>query len=327
MELRQLKRFLAVYDQGSLVLAAKSLGLTQQALSASLANLEEELGLRLFDRSPGGVTRATDYGETLVRHARAQVAADGRALEELRSVREAHSGSVTVGVGEAFAGEIIVAAVTALQARRPEVRVNLIEGYSEQLQHRLYDGEFDFIAAGVSAFELEGDFVREQIYTSDDVIVCRADHPLASRQRLKLADLQGYPWLVPYSRASDLNAIVEAFVAENLEPPTRIIGSDAYRIGMRLLSRTDVLMMVSPALVEPELSDHGPRLSQLKIDRPTVRRHASLIYPRHRPLTPPAQMLLDEVRTQAAAAGPKVRRRGKKAAPAGSKGIKSVGRP
>ena len=75
MELRQLKRFLAVYDQGSLVLAAKSLGLTQQALSASLANLEEELGVRLFSRSPGGVTRPTDYGETLVRHARAQLAA------------------------------------------------------------------------------------------------------------------------------------------------------------------------------------------------------------------------------------------------------------
>jgi DNA-binding transcriptional LysR family regulator len=302
VELRQLKRFLAVYDEGSLVLAAKSLGLTQQALSASLANLEEELGLRLFDRSPGGVTRATDYGETLVRHARSQVAADQRALEELRSVREGHTGTVTVGIGEAFAGEIIVAAVTAMQARRPAARINLIEGYSEQLRHRLYNGEFDFIAAGVSAFELDTDYVREQIYSSDDVIVCRQDHPLVSRRRLKLADLQGYPWLVPYSRAGDLHAIVEAFVAENLEPPTQLIGSDAYRIGMRLLRRSDLLMMVAPALVAPELALDGPPLARLKIDRPTIRRHASLIYPRHRPLTPPAQQLLDEVRAQAALA-------------------------
>ncbi len=303
MELRQLKRFLAVYDNGSLALAARKLGLTQQALSASLANLEDELGLRLFDRSPGGVTRPTDCGKALVHHARAQVAADGRALEDLRSISEGRAGTVTLGVGEAFAGEIIVAAVTAMQAELPQVRINLIEGYSEELRHRLYDGEFDFIAAGVSAFELDDEYVREQIYSSNDVIVCRTGHPLARRRRLELADLQGYPWLVPYSRPSDLNAIVEAFVAENLEPPTRIVGSDAYRIGMRLLRQTDVLMMVSPSLVAPELAQRPSPLASLKIERPTIRRHASLIYPRHRPMSPPARLLLEEIRTQAHSAG------------------------
>ena len=302
MELRQLKRFLAVYEHGSLALAAKSLGLTQQALSASLANLEEELGLRLFDRSPGGVTRPTEFGAHLVRHARAQIAADERALDELHSLGEGRSGTVTIGVGEAFASEMIVTAVTTLMDRRPAVRINLIEGYSEQLRHRLYDGEFDFIAAGVSAFELDDEYVREQIYSSDDIIIGRAGHPLASRRRLKLSDLAGYSWLVPYSRPSDLNAIVDCFVAENIEPPPRVIGSDAYRIGMRLLTGSDLLMMVAPALVAPELALKPSPLARLKIDRPTIRRHASLIYPRHRPLTPVAQLLLDEVRSQASGA-------------------------
>jgi LysR family transcriptional regulator of gallate degradation len=310
LELRQLKRFLAVYEHGSLVLAAKSLGLTQQALSASLANLEDSLGLRLFDRSPGGITRPTEYGETLVPHARAQVAADRRALEELRSLAEGRSGTVTVGVGEAFAGDIIVDAVSALQERRPEVRINLIEGYSDQLRHRLYDGEFDFIAAGVSGFELDDDYVREQIYSSDDIIVCRADHPLTSKRRLVLKDLQSYPWLVPYSRPADLTAIVDCFVAENLEPPTRIIGSDAYRIGMRLLREADLLMMVAPALVGPELTMKPAPLASLPIDRPTIRRHASLIYPRHRPMGPPAALLLEEVRVQAERAEGKRRKAG-----------------
>ncbi|MDJ0926695.1 MAG: LysR family transcriptional regulator [Gammaproteobacteria bacterium] len=299
MELRQLKRFLAVYDHGSLADAARHLGLTQQALSASLANLEEEIGLRLFDRSPGGVTRATEFGHSLVPHARSQLAADQRAVEELRSLGEGKSGTVTVGVGEAFAGDVIVTAVLALQDRRPSVRINLIEGYSEQLRHRLYDGEFDFIAAGVSAFELERDYEREQIYSSDDVLVCRSDHPLANKRQLKLADLEGYPWLVPYSRPSDLNTIVDSFVAENLEPPSRIIGSDAYRIGMRLLRSSDLVMMVAPALVAPELEMQPAPLARLRIDLPTIRRQASLIYPRHRPLTPPARLLLDEVRKHA----------------------------
>ena len=301
MEQRQLERFLAVYDNGSLAQAAKTLGLTQQALSASLANLEDETGTRLFDRAPGGVTRPTAAGNALVTHARAQLAADQRALQAIRDIDAGRSGTVTVGVGEAFAGEIIVDAVLALQSRHPEVRVNLIEGYSEDLRFRLYDGEFDFVAAGVSAFELDPEFSREQIYTKDDIIVCRQDHPLASRRKLKLADLCGYGWLVPYSRPSDLNTIVDTFVAQNLEPPTTLIGSDAYRIGMQLLSRSDLLVMVSPALIAPELNAQAPTLCTLNINKPTIRRHASLIFPRERPLTAQAEMLLEEVRLQAKA--------------------------
>jgi DNA-binding transcriptional LysR family regulator len=299
LELRQLERFLAVYDNGSLAQASKTLGLTQQALSASLANLEEELGTRLFDRAPGGVTRPTAAGSALVTHARAQLAADQRALQTIRDIGAGRSGTVTVGVGEAFAGQIIVDAVLALQSRYPEVQVNLIEGYSENLRFRLYDGEFDFIAAGISAFELDPEFSREQIYTTDDIIVCRKKHPLASRRKLKLADLCGYGWLVPYSRPSDLNTIVDTFVAQNLEPPTMLLGSDAYRIGMQMLSRSDLLVMVSPALITPELDASAPMLCKLNINKPTIRRHASLIYPRERPMTAQAGLLLEEVRRQA----------------------------
>ncbi len=298
MELKQLERFLAVYDRGSLALAAKSLGLTQQAISSTLANLEEEVGTRLFERAPGGITRATAAGEKLVSHARAQLAADRRALDDLRDLSEGRVGTITVGIGEAFTGDVIIAAVKIVQERNPGVRINLIEGYSEQLRYRLYDGEFDFIAAGVSTFELREGYVREQIYTTDDIIVCRRDHPLAKRRKLKLADLSAYPWLVPYSRPSDLHTIVDTFTAQNLEPPAQIIGSDAYRIGMRLLAESDLLVMVSPALIAPELAGPDPELVQLKIDKPTIRRHASLIYAKERPLSTAARLLLDEVKLQ-----------------------------
>lgn len=303
MELRQLERFLAVVEHGSLAAAARKLGLTQQALSASLANLEESLGVRLFDRTPGGVTRPTECGSALVRHARAQLAGAERARDELRSLAAGRAGTVTIGVGESFAGDIIASAITAFRAERPEIRVNLIEGYSENLRHRLYDGEFDFIAAGVSAYELMSGFQRETIYSADDVIVARPEHPLTTRRNLGLADLQGYAWLVPYSRPSDLNVIIEAFVAEDLEPPRHIVGSDAYRVGMHLLLASDLLLMVSPALIGPELRRTPPALRVLDIDRPTVRRNASLIYPSERPMSLPARLLLDTIRAGATERG------------------------
>ena len=127
----------------------------------------------------------------------------------------------------------------------------------------------------------------------------RAGHPLAGRKKLKLEDLCGYGWLVPYSRPSDLGTIVDAFAAQNLEPPRKLIGSDAYRIGMELLSGSDLLIMVSPALIAPELAGDTPKLCRLNISKPTIRRHASLIYPRKRPMTAQATLLLDAVRRQA----------------------------
>jgi DNA-binding transcriptional LysR family regulator len=306
MEHRQLERFLAIIEHGSLAAAARHLDLTQQALSMSIANLEADLGVRLFDRGPGGTTKPTRYGTALVRHARSQVAGAQRAREELQGLAQGKSGVVTIGIGESFAGDIIAEAITRVRRELPEVRINLIEGYSELLRTRLYDGEFDFIAAGVSAYELDRGFTREQIYAADDIVVARAAHPLAKRRKLKLADLQGHAWLVPYSRPADLNVIVESFVAEGLEPPTRVVGSDAYRIGMQLLLANDLLLMVSPALIGPELTRRPQSLVRLNVDQPTVRRNASLIYNRDRPMTPPAERLLQEVRTLAKGFAPGV---------------------
>ncbi|MCC7198830.1 MAG: LysR family transcriptional regulator [Gammaproteobacteria bacterium] len=296
MEHRQLERFLAVIDHGSLVAAARHLHLTQQALSASLANLEQDLGVRLFDRSPGGITQPTAHGQALVRHARSQLAGAERARQELLNLSDGQTGTVTVGLGESFAGDIIAAALMRFRELRPGIRVNLIEGYSEKLRHRLYEGEFDFIAAGVSAYELAEGFTREVIYSTNDVIAVRPEHPLARRRSLTLKDLQGFTWLVPYSRPTDLEVIVEAFVAENLEPPRRIIGSDAYRIGLQLQLASDLLIMVSPAVIAPELARRPATLKVLPIAKPTEQRNASLIFPSDRPLTPPAALLLEEVR-------------------------------
>ena len=267
MEHRQLERFLAVIEHGSLAAAARHLHLTQQALSASLANLEQDLGVRLFDRSPAA-------SPSLPRTARpssatpgpSSPAPSGRARSCWRSA-DGRTGVVTVGLGESFAGDIIAEAMLRFRKARPGVRVNLIEGYSEKLRHRLYDGEFDFIAAGVSAYELAEGFTREVIYSTNDVIAVRPEHPLAQRRGLTLEDLEGHAWLVPYSRPADLEVIVEAFVAENLEPPRAIVGSDAYRIGMQLLLASDLLhhglarahrARADPAAGGPQGARHRP---------------------------------------------------------------------
>ena len=300
MDYRELERFLAVIDIGSLAAAARKLGVAQQTLSSSLARLEAELAVRLFDRKPGGITATTRYGDALVRHARAQLAGAERAKQEMLSIKEGSVGTVTIGLGESFDGDIILDALLRFRATSPGIRVNLVEGYSDKLQHRLYDGEFDFIAAGVSEFELAEGYTRETIYALNDVVAVRPEHPLAGRAALSPKDLQEFTWLGPYSRPSDLQHILKTFVASGLEPPRNFVGSDAYRVGLQLLLSSDFLIMVSPALIAFELSREQPVLSILDIAEPTVCRNASLIYSAERPLAPAAAILLDEVRAAAA---------------------------
>ncbi|MFK7956846.1 MAG: LysR family transcriptional regulator [Lysobacterales bacterium] len=294
MELKQLQRLVAVVDEGSLAAAARTLGLTQQALSASVAKLEQDLSVTLLDRAPGGITRMTPFGAALLPFARSQLAADRRARAALEAIADADVGTVTVGIGETFAGDIIAEAFIALHESRPGLRVNLIEGYSEILLKRFYQGEFDFVAVGVEDYSLKPGYRAETIYTTQDVIACRPGHPLTHKSALTLKDLEGYGWLVPYSRPSDTDVIIDTFVAENLTPPTQFIGSDAYRVGMKILASSDLLLMTSPALVANRFVNDAYRV--LPINRPTIRRKASLVLDNNRPLTPAAKTMLENVR-------------------------------
>jgi DNA-binding transcriptional LysR family regulator len=296
MEIKQLARFLAVIEHGSISGAGREMGLTQQALSSSISSLEKEIGLKLFDRAPGGITKPTPYGRALVRHARAQLAAIERAKLELKAIHDASSGTITIGVGETFSSEVVAAAITRLHSMRPEIRINVIEGYSEQLLERLREGEFDFVAGSSGGLQLPDDLDQELLYSSDDVIVVRAEHPLANKPNLTLQELQDYTWMVPYSRSSDLDVIVDAFVAEDLEPPKRIMGTDTYTIGSHLILSNDFIMMTTPAMVAYELSGEEHRLLTLDIAKPTVRRYAHLIFSADHHMGPAAAVLYQEIK-------------------------------
>ena len=98
MELRRVKHFLAVVDQGSFTAAAQKLGVSQQAVSKSINVLEDELGVRLFERDTRLVTLSR-FGELLLSHARnidAEAQQFKRHLEDAVGVR---SGRLVIGAG------------------------------------------------------------------------------------------------------------------------------------------------------------------------------------------------------------------------------------
>lgn len=293
IELKLLRRFLMVAQMGSLAAAAPRLGLTQQALGAGLAKLEEELGIVLLDRGPGGAATVTAYGSLLIRHAKHLLAAADRAREELLAYRDARGGSVSIGIGEAFPPEVIATTVRQCHRERPQIRLSIVEGYSELLLEKLESGELDFIA-GADARAIGDGLRRFPLFVARDVVIARAGHPLAGRRRTRLKDMQDFTWMVPRSRPLDARVISEAFRAEGLEAPAHFIWTDALNVGMSLLLSDDFLFMTSPAIVTGPLDERV--VVALNVRTPTVERRVGLIYRSDTALNPSAMRLMDEIR-------------------------------
>src|ERR1700756_2998365 len=95
LDSRLLRHFLAVVEHGNMTAAASSLGLTQPALSKSIHHLEQDLGLDLFLRHPGGVT-PTHAGEVLARHARLIESGLRGAAEEIDAIRRGTAATIQV---------------------------------------------------------------------------------------------------------------------------------------------------------------------------------------------------------------------------------------
>ena len=193
IELRQMRYFLAVADELNFTRAAERLHLAQQALSASIRRLEEQLGVALFVRSTRKV-ELTAAGEVLVEGARVVVAAAAEAVERVQQVAEGRSGRITIGFSTAAGGVPIVREIIRTFAESaPGIDIRTEEHDFGDPSAGLADGSVDaaFIfgplpVEGLSSVTL----VRE-----DRVLAIRPEHPLAERTVVHAADLRDLPWL------------------------------------------------------------------------------------------------------------------------------------
>lgn len=142
MDSRQLRYFAAIYDYGSLSTAAEHLRVAVSALSHHLANLEAELGARLFLRKPRGL-KATAAGEQLYLHARAILKAMAAAERDLRAGGGEVSGEVSIGMAFSAVKAIGVELARTVLADYPKLRLSVTESLSGATLLQLLASEVD----------------------------------------------------------------------------------------------------------------------------------------------------------------------------------------
>jgi LysR family nitrogen assimilation transcriptional regulator len=142
VEIRQIRYFVAIYETGSVTKASARLLVAQSALSQQLAQLESELGVPLFTRSPQGVS-PTAFGQMFYEHAREILQRLSDAVESVRQLGQNPTGTVAVGMPETISVVLGLPLLQNAKQRFPEINLRLTEDLSGNLKERLREGRLD----------------------------------------------------------------------------------------------------------------------------------------------------------------------------------------
>jgi DNA-binding transcriptional LysR family regulator len=191
VELRQLEHFIAVAEEGSFTRAAQRLHLVQSTLSVSIRALERELGGQLFERTTHQV-RLTDAGRELLPEARNAMSAVEAARDAVAAVHGGVRGTVHLGIMHSLTLIDLAALLTRYHEERPQVRIvpHTTPGGSAELVAGVLDGSLDLAFAALPGPYPGGVEVRP-LAAEPLGLACPDGHPLADRERVALAELDG----------------------------------------------------------------------------------------------------------------------------------------
>jgi DNA-binding transcriptional LysR family regulator len=289
MDPRRVLTFRAVAHERSFSRAARSLSLSQPSVSNQVAALEREVGVRLFERRPGGL-RLTPEGEILLEHADAIADRFSLAATQLSGAAERRRTRLRLGALPSALAGFVPAAIARVRDQHPDTQVTFDEGTSEELAARLAAGELDLAIAYQDTTwpRTEPPGVKRHHLLHEEFMVALApDHPLAAHGEVDLADLRDDDW----TAALTDGVIVRACRAAGFEP--RLVSITHDQLAIRGL----IIRGLAVTLVAELLADPFKDLALRPIAKMTVARDVYALLPpgRRHPLVAPTLEALDAV--------------------------------
>lgn len=193
MEFRVLRYFLAVTQQRNITKAARELLVSQPTLSKQLADLERELGVKLFIRGHRQIT-LTDEGEYLQARAKEIIQLADQTATNIQK-EQVVTGTLSIGAGESIGMQRIMEVLSGIIQDYPDVKIRLVSGNADEMETALKHGTIDF--AVLMAHRSLDSYHHLQLPETDRwVLAMQKDDPLAQKNVIRPADLIGLPLLV-----------------------------------------------------------------------------------------------------------------------------------
>eukprot|EP00903_Cladosiphon_okamuranus_P001857 g1855.t1 len=203
MDIRQLRYFLEIVEQGSLTKAAERVHVAQPALSLHVKNMEEQLGTQLLTRGRSGV-RPTEAGELLVQRARRILDDLARTEDDIRNLDSDPAGIVRLGFPGTISAMVSLPLILAARKRYPRITLNITEAMSGFIGEWLSEGKIDL--AVLYSRSREPQILSDLLLEEELVVVW----PGASSppETLDLAELAEEPMVLP-SGAHGLRVLID----------------------------------------------------------------------------------------------------------------------
>jgi LysR family transcriptional regulator of gallate degradation len=273
----------------------RHLGISQPAVSAVLSRIEGALGQKLFLRTARGMM-PTDAGARWVNRF-------DRALAELRyleadvaAAKGSLEGVITVGTLPLARTQMLPLAVSSLLAQHPRLRIHSLESPYEQLCAGLLSGKIDFIVGALRP-HLDKALTCESLFADELGLIAAATHPLATRKRLRLADLRPYRWVLSRP-GTPLRESLSRFFASHGEPaPVPAVETGDQALVRGLLLQGPMLTILSTRQLRYEI-DAG-HLCVLALPMEGMQRQIGLTTRTGARLSAAARALIEQIRKSA----------------------------
>jgi len=203
MDIRHLRYFLEIAEQGSLTRAAERLHVAQPALSLHVKNMEAQLGTKLLIRGRSGV-QPTEAGELLLRRARGILDDLARTEDDIRNLDGDPAGTVRIGFPGTISAMVSLPLILAARERYPRITLNITEAMSGFVGEWLSDGKIDL--AVLYSRSREPHILSDLLLEEELVVLWPGDS--APPETIELAALDGEPMVLP-SGAHGLRGLID----------------------------------------------------------------------------------------------------------------------
>jgi LysR family pca operon transcriptional activator len=297
LKLRHFRVISAISTHSSLLKASGALRLTQPALTRSLQEIEDILGMKLYDRHPKGM-RETPFGAALSATARNILAELNRLDATLDRLVHDSSSTLTVGALPVAASGILPGAVGRLAEEDGSIQVRLVQGLTEELVPALTEGKIDLIVGRLYDAPPDG-LRRETLYHEPIALLARPDHPLFDPPGPTLEHLRQCKLALP-TVSSLLGQEIDNLLAKMEIDPGGPIRSSSLGFIREMMQSSEVVSIMPSLLLAGDILRGSIRAAPLPIEAPP--RPAGIIYRGDTPLPPAALALVKTLKDYVATA-------------------------
>lgn len=324
LKLQHLKVMMAVAEWGSMQKAAKHIAISQPVVSKVVADLEDVLGVRLFDRSPRGV-EPTLYGRALLRRSIAMFDDLRTSVDEIKFLADPTAGELRVGSTEPLLAGLGMAVIERLWRQHPRINLRVVEADSATLlnrdlpERRIELALVPLLTDSISEGSISKDLAATILFQDHMRLVVGANSRWARRRNVELAELIDEPWCVAPSSVGSL--IADAFRANGLKMPRIALTTTTAHLVFQLLESGRFIGHFGDGLLHFYASRFA--LKRLPVELPIPPFLVAIVTVKNRTISPVAELFIDCAREVAKPLAKRQSRSG--GSPTGRKG-KTSGR-